>query len=187
MDLPDNAEVDRLITAEVAVRGTVEPILLRGGGTVKSLSAAFLADLEQDWLAHGKENLGVVLGDRRKMLRAIGELGAAPGNTWNRRRSRSEDPRHCRAPPSHGDVLRFGRIDSTLASIDPEDLREVISAYQKCVAETVRRFGSYVAKYLGDGVLVYFGYRRTAAGRTWDNNAKMKKSQVPIADTAAAT
>src|SRR5262249_47428933 len=38
------------------------------------------------------------------------------------------------------------------------DLREVISAYQKCVAETVRRFGGFVAKYLGDGVLVYFGY-----------------------------
>ena len=42
--------------------------------------------------------------------------------------------------------------------MDPEDLREVISAYQKCVAETVRRFGGFVAKYLGDGVLVYFGY-----------------------------
>src|SRR5262249_12693572 len=39
-----------------------------------------------------------------------------------------------------------------------EDLRDVISAYQKCVAETVRRFGGFVAKYLGDGVLVYFGY-----------------------------
>jgi class 3 adenylate cyclase len=44
------------------------------------------------------------------------------------------------------------------ARMDPEDLREVISAYQKCVAETVRRFGGFVAKYLGDGVLVYFGY-----------------------------
>ena len=42
--------------------------------------------------------------------------------------------------------------------MDPEDLREVISAYQKCVAETVRRFGGFVAKYMGDGVLVYFGY-----------------------------
>jgi hypothetical protein len=40
----------------------------------------------------------------------------------------------------------------------PEDLGEVISAYQKCVAETVRRFEGFVAKYLGDGVLVYFGY-----------------------------
>ena len=44
------------------------------------------------------------------------------------------------------------------ARMDPEDLREVISAYQKCVAETLRRFGGFVAKYMGDGVLVYFGY-----------------------------
>jgi class 3 adenylate cyclase len=44
------------------------------------------------------------------------------------------------------------------ARVDPEDLREVISAYQKCVAETVARFGGFVAKYMGDGVLVYFGY-----------------------------
>ena len=44
------------------------------------------------------------------------------------------------------------------ARMDPEDLREVISAYQKCVAETVRHFGGFVAKYMGDGVLVYFGY-----------------------------
>jgi class 3 adenylate cyclase len=42
--------------------------------------------------------------------------------------------------------------------MDPEDLRAVISSYQKCVAETVRRFGGFVAKYMGDGVLVYFGY-----------------------------
>ena len=44
------------------------------------------------------------------------------------------------------------------ARMDPEDLREVISAYQRCVAETVQRFGGFVAKYMGDGVLVYFGY-----------------------------
>jgi class 3 adenylate cyclase len=42
--------------------------------------------------------------------------------------------------------------------MDPEDLREVISAYQRCVAETVRRFGGFLAKYMGDGVLIYFGY-----------------------------
>src|SRR5262249_42279593 len=40
----------------------------------------------------------------------------------------------------------------------PEDLREVISAYQKCVAETVHRFDGFVARYMGDGVLVYCGY-----------------------------
>ena len=44
------------------------------------------------------------------------------------------------------------------ARMDPEDLREVISAYQKCVAETVGRSGGFVAKYMGDGVLIYFGY-----------------------------
>ena len=44
------------------------------------------------------------------------------------------------------------------ARMDPEDLREVISAYHKCAAETVRRFGGFVSQYLGDGVLVYFGY-----------------------------
>jgi class 3 adenylate cyclase len=44
------------------------------------------------------------------------------------------------------------------ARMDPEDLRELISAYHKCVAEAVRRFGGFVAQYLGDGVLVYFGY-----------------------------
>ena len=51
------------------------------------------------------------------------------------------------------------------ARMDPEDLREVISAYQKCVAETVQRFGGFVAKYMGDGVLVYFGYPAGARGR----------------------
>ena len=44
------------------------------------------------------------------------------------------------------------------ARMDPEDLREVISAYQKCVTKTVRTVGGFVANYMGDGVLVYFGY-----------------------------
>jgi len=57
-------------------------------------------------------------------------------------------------------VLLSDLVGSTALSarMDPEDLREVIAAYQKCVAETVRRFGGFVAQFLGDGVLVYFGY-----------------------------
>jgi len=47
---------------------------------------------------------------------------------------------------------------SLSARMDPEDLREIISAYQNCVADAVRRFGGFVAKDMGDGVLVYFGY-----------------------------
>jgi class 3 adenylate cyclase len=44
------------------------------------------------------------------------------------------------------------------ANLDPEELREVIGGYHRCVAEAVRRFDGFVAKYMGDGVLVYFGY-----------------------------
>ena len=57
-------------------------------------------------------------------------------------------------------VMFSDLVGSTALStrMDPEDLREVISAYQKCVAETVGRFGGFVAKYMGDGGLVYFGY-----------------------------
>src|SRR5262249_40161231 len=41
---------------------------------------------------------------------------------------------------------------------DPEDLRGIIGSYHRCVAETVEVFGGFVARYMGDGVLVYFGY-----------------------------
>jgi class 3 adenylate cyclase len=51
-----------------------------------------------------------------------------------------------------------------LACMDPEDLREVISAYQKSVADTVGRFDGFVAKHTGDGVLVYFGYPQAHGG-----------------------
>src|SRR5215472_4770600 len=44
------------------------------------------------------------------------------------------------------------------ARLDPEDLREVIGAYHKCVAVTIGRFDGFIAKYMGDGVLAYFGY-----------------------------
>src|SRR6516164_2654285 len=51
-------------------------------------------------------------------------------------------------------------IGSTALStrLDPEDLREVIGRYHACIAETVSRFDGFVAKYMGDGVRVYFGY-----------------------------
>ncbi len=63
-----------------------------------------------------------------------------------------------RAPPTHGDVLRSRRLDRISTRLDPEDLREVIAAYHRLAADVVTRFGGYVAQYLGDGVMVYFGY-----------------------------
>ncbi|VIO76021.1 Adenylate cyclase 1 [Bradyrhizobium ivorense] len=57
-------------------------------------------------------------------------------------------------------VMFSDLVGSTALSVrmDPEDLREIIAAYQQCVANTVRRFAGFVAKYMGDGVLIYFGY-----------------------------
>ena len=51
-------------------------------------------------------------------------------------------------------------VDSTRLSeqLDPEDYREVVRAYQAAAAEVVQRFDGYIAQYLGDGLLVYFGY-----------------------------
>jgi class 3 adenylate cyclase len=102
-------------------------------------------------------DLGVVLGDRRRMLRAIAELDApAIGDALATTAPTSQDTAERRQVT----VMFSDLVGSTAlaASMDPEDLREVISAYQKCAAETVRRFDGFVAKYMGGGVLVYFGY-----------------------------
>jgi len=110
------------------------------------------------------DRLGVSLGHRRRMLRAIRELGASPIAAVTERQASapmaSEPASKDTAERRQVTVMFSDLVGSTALSarMDPEDLREVISTYQKCVAETVRRFGGFVAKYLGDGVLVYFGY-----------------------------
>jgi class 3 adenylate cyclase len=108
------------------------------------------------------KELGIAsLGHRRKLLRAVAELhGRGIGPLT---------PEPPVAPPlgqqdsaerRQVTVMFSDLVGSTALSarMDPEDLREVISAYHKCVAETVQRFGGFVAKYMGDGVLIYFGY-----------------------------
>ena len=104
------------------------------------------------------KELGVSLGHRRKMLRAIAEFFCvAP--TWPQPPLSELRPQDT-AERRQVTVMFSDLVGSTALSarIDPEDLREVIAAYQKCVAESTQRFGGYVAKYMGDGVLVYFGY-----------------------------
>jgi class 3 adenylate cyclase/tetratricopeptide (TPR) repeat protein len=109
------------------------------------------------------EKLGVLLGDRRKMLRAIANLEAPENSAPSvvvAAAPAATSPQLDSAERRQVTVMFSDLVGSTALSarMDPEDLREVISAYQKCVAETVRRFDGFVAKYLGDGVLVYFGY-----------------------------
>jgi class 3 adenylate cyclase len=109
------------------------------------------------------EKLGVLLGHRRKMLRAIAELSGIEQSVPKAAAEASVRvaPRaHDTAERRHVTVMFSDLVGSTALSarMDPEDLREVIAAYQKAVARTVQGFSGYVAKYLGDGVLVYFGY-----------------------------
>jgi class 3 adenylate cyclase len=107
---------------------------------------------------HDLKELGVSLGHRRKMLAAIAELAGAVHAPSQPTQTESK-PQNT-AERRQVTVMFSDLVGSTALSarMDPEDLREVISAYQKCVAETVQRFGGFVAKYMGDGVLVYFGY-----------------------------
>jgi class 3 adenylate cyclase/tetratricopeptide (TPR) repeat protein len=102
-----------------------------------------------------------LLGHRRKMLRAISEL-ASPSTTTLPPAAVPEPSQGHDAERRQVTVMFADLVGSTALSarMDPEDLREVISAYQNCVAETVHRFDGFVAKYMGDGVLVYFGYPR---------------------------
>ena len=116
--------------------------------------------------AEDLKELGVAaLGDRVKMLDAIAALrsdasGKAPLVDAEITSSTPSPHPEDRAERRQVTVMFSDLVGSTALSarMDPEDLREVISAYQKCVAVTVQRFGGFVAKFMGDGVLVYFGY-----------------------------
>jgi class 3 adenylate cyclase len=104
------------------------------------------------------KELGISLGHRVKLLAAIRQLGET-ARTVEPIVTPAAKPQDA-AERRQVTVMFSDLVGSTALSarLDPEDLREIISAYQKCVAETVQRFGGFVAKYMGDGVLVYFGY-----------------------------
>jgi class 3 adenylate cyclase len=104
------------------------------------------------------EKLGVALGDRLKILRAIRELSATAA---------AAKPGPSAAPVVRDSaerrqltVMFCDLVGSTALSgrLDPEDLQGIIGAYHRCCAEAIERNGGFVAKYMGDGVLSYFGY-----------------------------
>jgi class 3 adenylate cyclase len=115
------------------------------------------------------KELGVSLGHRLKILAAVKELGG-PTPALPRPATPTETKPQHTAERRQVTVMFSDLVGSTALSarMDPEDPREVISAYQKCVAETVSRFGGFVAKYMGDGVLVYFGYPEAHEDDAWD-------------------
>jgi class 3 adenylate cyclase len=97
------------------------------------------------------ERLGVLLGHRRRLLKAIAELAPSSAATPVFEAERRQLT-----------VMFCDLVGSTALSarLDPEDLRAVIGAYHRGVAAVIERAGGFVAKYMGDGVLAYFGYPR---------------------------
>ena len=105
------------------------------------------------------------VGHRRILLEAIAALRAETGGKASSADAATTSTAPSASPEDRAErrqvtVMFSDLVGSTALSarLDPEDLREVISGYQKCVAETVQRFGGFVAKFMGDGVLVYLGY-----------------------------
>ena len=119
------------------------------------VDAGVLPDLTDQDL----RELGVTLGHRRKMLRAIAELNAAPlepAEAATERVLRDEAERR------HLTVMFCDLVGSTALSarLDLEEMWRVIAAYHACIGEVIGRYQGMIARYMGDGVLAYFGYPR---------------------------
>ncbi len=137
---------------------------LRGLGLEQYMPAFRDNDIDQEVLrrltAEDLRELGVAsIGHRRRVLDAIAALGAAEAS------SSASSPAPAGASEAEHrqlTVMFCDLVGSTALSarLDPEDLRAVIGAYHRCVAKVVGRGGGFVAKYMGDGVLAYFGYPR---------------------------
>src|SRR5271167_410339 len=108
------------------------------------------------------KELGVAsVGHRRKLLSAIAELSErSAGLTAVAKAPRAELPAHAAAERRQLTVMFCDLVGSTAlaARLDPEDMRGIVAAYHQCCAGLIASGGGFVAKYMGDGVLAYFGY-----------------------------
>src|SRR5215831_19961579 len=110
--------------------------------------------------------LGVTsIGHRRKLLAAIAALRPARPSAAETTAAGSTTFAHPHTPVADAErrqvtVMFCDLVGSTALSsrLDPEDLWQVIGAYHSCVTKTIGRYDGFVAKYMGDGVLAYFGY-----------------------------
>ena len=105
------------------------------------------------------KELGVLLGHRRKMLRAIAGLGAAaiaPAGSATQPKTESRDE----AERRHLTVMFCDLVGSTALStrLDPEEMWSVVASYQAAIRAVIGRYQGTIAQYMGDGVLAYFGY-----------------------------
>jgi class 3 adenylate cyclase/tetratricopeptide (TPR) repeat protein len=114
------------------------------------------------------KDLGVaVVGHRRKIMSAIEELNAPSARTEDATAPPAQAPVSAGAHPDAAErrqltVMFCDLVGSTALSarLDPEDMREIIRAYQDACSGAVARYDGFVAKFMGDGVLAYFGFPR---------------------------
>src|SRR5262245_22431633 len=107
-----------------------------------------------------KEELGIVLlGDRRRLLRAIAKL-AGTASATPQLAAGSEPNRRDEAERRHLTMMICDLVGSTALSarLDPEDMRVVIDAYHAACARITRAYDGFLAEFRGDGILAYFGY-----------------------------
>ena len=118
-------------------------------------------DVLRDLTDSDLKELGLNLGDRKRLLRAIGALNAGSAQGLVGPAEPTATPAGSReAERRQLTVMFVDLIGSTelAGRLDPEDMSTLIRAYQNAVAGEIARFEGHVAKYMGDGVLAYFGW-----------------------------
>jgi class 3 adenylate cyclase/predicted ATPase len=115
------------------------------------IDLSILSDLRDEDL----KELGIFLGDRRRILRLIAEFAPKPQFPALPGAQRLEEAERRQITVMFADLVGSTALST---GMDPEDLRDVFAAYASCAEETVGKFGGAVAQYMGDGILVHFGY-----------------------------
>ena len=109
------------------------------------------------------ERLGLSLGQRKRLLRAIADLQPATSTPDKAPLERTGMADYPQIPERRQLTVMFvDLVGSTALSgrLDPEEMRDVLRAYQNAAAGEITRFEGHVAKFMGDGVLAYFGWPR---------------------------
>src|SRR6478735_4794433 len=143
------------------MKGIAEWLASIGLGEYAQRFAENAIDLSvvRDLTERDLKDLGVLLGHRRKILRALLELdGVAPAPT----ETATEPVLRDKAERRHLTVMICDLVGSTALSgrLDPEDMRAVIDAYHAACARITRTYDGFLAEFRGDGILAYFGYPR---------------------------
>jgi predicted ATPase/class 3 adenylate cyclase len=128
------------------------------------------------------KDLQIPLGHRKKLLKGIAALDGA-NEPESAPKPTTAAPLRSEAERRQLTVMFCDLADSTALSVrfDPEDLREIIRAYQETCTRVVAQYGGYVAKFMGDGILVYFGYPQAHE----DDGKRATRAALEIVDSVA--